>query len=213
MILALSSEVAPQLSLLELSAACMRRGVPALQLVEGHAHGVRLDDTAALRDAWRTSAESGVRIVAFETDDASNYDPAVAATACTQLGATLRSRKEVSDIWAAEFQRRGGRLLRAVETNAAEANVADAISVHWGSLTTADSLIVLRGSGPEAFNHEGQGIGSLLASLAVRGYRGMLSLAPSSPATLSLWRTWLNHRKASAGCGSKQSSHELVQLR
>ena len=72
-------------------------------------------------------------------------------------------------------------------------------------------LIVLRGAGPEAAQHEGRGIGALMTRLTLAGYAGILTLAPSGPAVLPVWRAWLQHGK-NWGCGSKTADPSLVQL-
>jgi hypothetical protein len=72
-------------------------------------------------------------------------------------------------------------------------------------------LIILRGAGPEAAQHEGRGIGALMTRLTLAGYQGILTLAPSSSAVLPVWRTWLEHGRK-WGCGSKTADSALVQL-
>jgi sugar phosphate isomerase/epimerase len=71
--------------------------------------------------------------------------------------------------------------------------------------------IRLLGGGPESPQHEGRGIGALMARLTLAGYRGSIALAPSTPAYHVLWRTWLG-RRGGWGCGSKTSDPTLVQL-
>ncbi|HEX7117948.1 MAG TPA: hypothetical protein VF212_04135 [Longimicrobiales bacterium] len=64
--LALSTEAAPDLALADLVAACVRRGLAALELVEGHAHGVSPTLPAeALERVRRRLPADGPRIAAF----------------------------------------------------------------------------------------------------------------------------------------------------
>src|SRR5690606_15891059 len=71
--------------------------------------------------------------------------------------------------------------------------------------------IRLLGGGPEAVQHEGRGIGALMARLALSGYDGPLALAPSTARYRTAWSAWLG-RGGGWGCGSKASDPSLVQL-
>ena len=156
MLVALSSHAAPRASLQELIDGCARRGLFALHLVPGHAHGIEAD--AAPQEI------AGIRVV-------------TASTNCIEVNAA------VEDVDAAVRTRLDGSV----------------------------DLIVLRGAGPEAAQHEGRGIGALMTRLTLSGYRGVLSLAPSSNAVLPVWRTWLQQGRK-WGCGSKTADESLVQL-
>lgn len=61
----------------------------------------------------------------------------------------------------------------------------------------------LRGAGPEAEAGlpESEGTGTLLARLALNGYDGTVSLAPSNQARLEMWEDWLLSRRG-WGCGT-----------
>ena len=71
--------------------------------------------------------------------------------------------------------------------------------------------IRLHGGGPESQAQTGQGVGGLLAALALRRYAGPLVLTPSVPNYRYVWSAWLG-RAGGWGCGSKQSDATLVTL-
>jgi sugar phosphate isomerase/epimerase len=71
--------------------------------------------------------------------------------------------------------------------------------------------IRLHGGGPESQAQTGQGVGALLATLALRRYAGPLVLTPSTPSYRYVWSAWLG-RAGGWGCGSKQSDETLVTL-
>lgn len=68
----------------------------------------------------------------------------------------------------------------------------------------------IRGGGPESALQEGQGIGPLMAQLAITGYDGPLVVAPSSSRYRVAWSTWLG-RRGGWGCGSK-ADRSMVSL-
>lgn len=76
---------------------------------------------------------------------------------------------------------------------------------------TALRHIRLRGGGPEAAAQEGLGIGALMARLALAGYDGDISVAPSTDRYRVAWSTWLG-RGGGWGCGSKAADDSLVLL-
>jgi hypothetical protein len=99
---------------------------------------------------------------------------------------------------------------RSAVLDASKSNVDDAAASLFTEYPVVDH-ITLRGGGPEAAQFEGRGIGALMARLALMNYQGVLALAPSSPAVLPVWRTWLT-RGRNWGCGSKTADPSLVQL-
>jgi hypothetical protein len=192
MITALSSAVAPRATLQELADGCARRGITALHLVQGHAHGVRFCASSdELLAAAHVLNATGVRIAVMEIDCLSEHEAERAAEVCALFGAKLMTA-----------------CTSCMVVNAAEHNVDEAAR---GRLGDAVDLIVLQGAGPEAAQHEGRGIGSLMTRLTLSGYQGILTLAPSSAAVLPVWRTWLQHGR-NWGCGSKTADPSLVQL-
>lgn len=192
MIIALSSHAAPRATLQELVEGCARRGLAALHLVQGHAHGVRFCASSdELVAAAHTLNAAGVRIAVMEIDCLSEHEAERAAEVCALFGARLMTA-----------------CTSCIDVNAADQNVDEAAH---GRLDGSIDLIVLRGAGPEAAQHEGRGIGSLMTRLTLSGYQGILTLAPSSAAVLPVWRTWLQHGR-NWGCGSKTADPSLVQL-
>ncbi len=76
------------------------------------------------------------------------------------------------------------------------------------ALTTATLAHVrLLGSGPEGHAHEG--LGTLMAHLALGGFAGTISLAPSPGANLDDWAGWLSEKRG-WGCGSAAQPRVLV---
>ena len=210
MTLALSSEAAPGASLGELANACARRGVSALHLVAGHAHGITLDMSAAATAAARARlVEHDVRVSTLEITDIDGVAPEDAASTCAQLDAALIATSAIPVAWRSAFERGGGKLVQQAELNPIAGNVASA----WCELADARIMhILLRGAGPEAARYEGRGIGTLMAPLSLSAWSGVLTIAPTSAAVLPVWNVWL-WRGKSWGCGSKTADSTLLQLR
>lgn len=187
--IALSSAAAPHDSLNELIEGCMRRGLHALHLVAGHAHGLTPDcDTVFLDGVREITRDSGVTIVSYEVAETSLLTGAQCVAA--RLGAQL--------------------VTNAVVLDASAGNVADAARAFFRRQPGLRHL-TLRGGGPEAAQFEGRGIGTLMAQLALMQFNGVLALAPSSNAVLPVWRTWLRQGR-NWGCGSKTSDASLIQM-
>ncbi len=88
--LALSSAAAPTLPAGELFAACARRGIAGIELVQGHAHGVGLGSSdAEVRRTVAAAAAAGVRIVAFRTTGDAAAASIEAARLSRRLGAPI----------------------------------------------------------------------------------------------------------------------------
>lgn len=191
MIIALSSHAAPAASLGELIEGCSRRGITALHLVQGHGHGVLEASPRELRVIRQALGVAGVHIAAIQLDAAGDNDAGHAEEVRALLSARLVTAGPC-----------------CIEVNAAVHDVEEAARAHFGSPL---DLIVLRGAGPEAAQHEGRGIGALMARLALNEFSGILSLAPSGQAVLPVWRAWLQHGRQ-WGCGSKTADPSLVQL-
>ena len=86
--LSLSSAAAPDATLPELLAACARRGLAALELVEGHAHGIAIGIDAARARAVQTEArDAGVTICGLFLESVDSGDLDTAA----RLAATLQA--------------------------------------------------------------------------------------------------------------------------
>lgn len=85
--LGLSSAAAPDLALAELVAAGARRGLSALELVAGDAHGVSTHLAAdALRSVRTAAREGGVEVVAFRASGALEIRSAAAVRLSAELG-------------------------------------------------------------------------------------------------------------------------------
>ncbi|HEX6560361.1 MAG TPA: hypothetical protein VF021_12885 [Longimicrobiales bacterium] len=198
MIVALSSEAVPHATHDDLVEGAARRGLTALHLV--------FENAGALASV---SARSDVSIVGISVKSIEGLAPEAAADAALRLHAPFVV-PAIGASWRRAFERRGAALIGDYEMNAARENVAAAFAT---VLATGAHVqhITLRGGGPEAVHHEGCGIGSLMARLAVSAYQGALVLAPSSRAALPLWRAWLQQGR-NWGCGSKQQDPSLVQL-
>jgi hypothetical protein len=72
-------------------------------------------------------------------------------------------------------------------------------------------LVRLHGGGPEGAAQIGQGIGSLMAALALRRYGYPLVLTPSRPDFHGVWTRWLTY-PGSWGCGGSGSQIGLTAL-
>ncbi len=112
--LTLSTEAAPDLALGELLEACARRGIAALELVEGHAHGVSPESNAEVLAHVRGEVASvGGRIAAFRVDSVeratSPATAALGAALCTSIVAPASADAVDDEIF-----------LRAAELYAAE---------------------------------------------------------------------------------------------
>lgn len=215
MIVALSTAAAPRNDLKTIVEGCARRGLAGVHLVAGHAHGITLATPAHVAERARAVAQAaGVRIVAIETETLAGISPETAAQLCGLFGAVLVTRcvSAVRDLenWRQVFGAANVPLIQTVDLDASHENVAEVARSYLES-GAQPSHFTLRGAGPEAAQHEGRGIGTFMARLAVMNYQGVLALAPSSHAVRPVWNAWLQHGK-SWGCGSKTADHSLVQL-
>ncbi len=230
--LGLSSAAAPDLSLEELLEACGRRGLAALELCNGDAHGIEPLAVGRAGEAARHAAAAGVPIAGYRAGG----DPggAVLATLSRALDAPVlldgpagvAGRVER----AAEITRLGGSAAVVVGGRAAAEDgalvAARGIEVAWDADPAAGPvgeqagalldragprlvLIRLAGGGPEALGQAGQGIGELMGRLALSGYDGAVVLAPTSSRYRVAWQTWLG-RGGGWGCGSKAAALPLV---
>lgn len=213
MIVALSTDAAPRASLDELVDGCRRRGLSALHVVAGHAHGLPERSTdAELVELHAQLGAADVKLASYEVRCAETAALDTALRICAPFQATLVLPHDVPELlaqWQPACERAGVVIVHALDINAADGNVAAAAAARL--LGGAPQHITLRGGGPEAAQHEGRGVGTLMAQLALRGYQGVLALAPSHTAVLPVWRAWLQHGKH-WGCGSKRADAALVQL-
>lgn len=88
--LSLSSATAPDAALADLFAACVRRGLTGLELVEGHGHGVSTDVEASRAEAVHAAArEVGIRICALYREGLERAELERTARMVAALGAPL----------------------------------------------------------------------------------------------------------------------------
>lgn len=229
--LGLSSAAAPDAGLDELLAACARRGLTALELRDEDLHGVAgRKDGVGGADAARRAAAAGVVISGFRSGsgDADLRLARIAREAGAPVlvggGETLGARIDRAAALAAVDSASavvvdgvgGGEDIRSIAEGGFQ--VAWEARVDEGGLggaaerilrEAADRLCHVRliGGGPETPLGEGRGVGELMASLALCGYRGTVILSPSSPRYRIAWQTWLG-RRGGWGCGSKAGGED-----
>lgn len=233
--LSLCSSAAPDATLSGLVEACARRGLAALELREGDAHGLNpeYEDLAAAVAGARAETPS-LPIVAYRTSEPGHdlwlarLSEALGVPLLLDGSTTVRARLER----AAGIAEIGGCVAIVVRgedylSDAREAAGAD-VDLAWDADPTqarmGDRLarlldgfgerlghIRLLGGGPEAALHEGAGIGEVMGRLALSGYAGTVALAPSSARYRVAWQTWLG-RRGGWGCGSRTADPSLVQL-
>lgn len=252
--LALSSAAAPAAPLGELLEAAARRGLGAIELVEGHGHALdpALLGTDDAVDAARRARAAGIAIAAFRLADAapgSAREADSARDASSARNADLRCLIAFAraldapilvplpdDAGALSVLRGEGlRAMAVLRSDTGRPGLIQALDrldpavpVAWEADPSAGQLaergsallaragdrlghIVLRGGGPEATEQEGRGVGSLMTRLAVAGYGGTVSLAPSSERYRVIWDAWLG-RRGGWGCGSRSEDRSLVTL-
>ncbi|MEX0891749.1 MAG: hypothetical protein WEB88_06215 [Gemmatimonadota bacterium] len=233
--LGLSSAAAPDAGLDELLAICARRGLAALDLCVGDAHGVEgpmygLSGAAAAERA----RGAGVLVSAFrsggEGQDLRAAPVAAAAGAPVLVGGGPSMAARVRRAHAVAARGAGAAVVLDGEVSTADLEVALTadlelawdVDVPGGSVGGAAERIMriaggrlrhirILGGGPEASMQEGQGVGELMSRLALAGYDGTVILAPSSSRYRVAWQHWLG-RRGGWGCGSKSADPSLVSL-
>jgi hypothetical protein len=239
--LGLSSAAAPDLPLADLLEGCRRRGLNALELVLGDAHGLDPEaGPARLEEGRREVEAAGVRLVALACPS-----PGIApARTAVRLAARLElpvllpaaelAAEELGELAAGA----GGsarlllghgtdpaaveRLCRLVErlpdgtaalaweVDPAEDDPA-AVPAVLAAAGPHLAYVRFRGGGPESAGQSGQGVGVLMARLALSRYQGPLVLTPTTSRYRYAWSAWLG-RAGGWGCGSKQADPSLVTL-
>jgi hypothetical protein len=233
--LGLSSTAAPDASLDELIAICVRRGFAALELEEHDAHGVSgAPDGIGGEDVQKRAHAAGIAITGFRSATAGE-DLALARLA-------LSTGAPVLVDGGCCISSRGGRAagLSAVGVDVVvtlpgvvppdvleraatcDCNLAWDVDPTVGDVGAIGSRLLAQlgnrlrhirilGGGPENVAHEGRGLGELMGLLAIAGYTGTVILAPSSTRYRMAWQSWLG-RRGGSGCGSKQEDPSLVHL-
>jgi hypothetical protein len=225
--LTLSSAAAPDADLEELAAACARRGLAAIELCAGDAHGMDVEHGALDRiAAVSRAAAAGIGISAYRTGAYHETDRLIRMSAA--LGVPILLDPAAGTLTdciraAARLRRAGAQVAIVVRGAAAVRDAADVAAAELGVAWDADPANVpvaqhaealmedcaaalrhvrLIGGGPEVALREGMGVGALMARLALARFDGDLVLAPSSPRYRVAWQTWLG-RRGGWGCGSK----------
>ncbi|HSJ05946.1 MAG TPA: hypothetical protein VK936_04540 [Longimicrobiales bacterium] len=194
--LGLSTEAAPDVSLDELAAACVRRGIAAVEVVEGHGHGLSVRSTdAAIDAAARTLSEAGLaeRVFRPALVAVPEWEPVAALSA--RLGARVLiplAWAAVSgrmDAAAAAFDRAGGRLLIAHPSDPAHATAArllvercapDLAALSWdadpdGAPLTLLTAPVLEAAGPQLSSIRLRGSGPEAAANEGKGIGALIA--------------------------------------
>lgn len=233
--LALCSSAAPDASLSGLFEACARRGLAALELREGDAHGLNpeCENVADVVIRGRSHAPAS-SIVGYRTSEPGHdvwlgrlskvLKAPLLLDGPTGVGSRVDRAVGISPVAGrVAIVIRGDDYLRD-----AEAAVREGLDLAWdadpGQGALGDRVarlldgfaerlrhIRLLGGGPEASLHEGEGIGEVMGRLALSGYAGTVALAPGSARYRVAWQTWLG-RRGGWGCGSRTADPSLVQL-
>lgn len=232
--LGLSSEAAPDASLGDPIRFAQRRGLAALELRDGDAHGIA-PGASALGSAAGAQAvrAAGLALSGFRTGRLEDEyrlarlsealgAPVLLAGPVPLAARVARARKirdaggEVAVVLHGDSVVSDGIVCRAA--GATLAWEADPRHGSVGMMAApllerfADILrhIRLIGGGPEAALQDGSGIGDLMHRLALVAYAGTLILAPSTPRYSVAWQHWLGRR--GRGCGSSGTASSLVPV-
>lgn len=230
--LGLSSAAAPEASLAQLVEVCERRGLRALELVDGHGHGIAARN-AVLPDCDGL-ANGAVEISAYRVG--ADTDPRLLADLSHHLGAAIvlarSDRPEDHVAHAHSIVELGGRASILVSgadaASGAERLAAIDVQLCWevnpaAVPVSAESMrallrqkenlhsVRLLGGGPESSMHEGRGVDTLLRELAMAAWQGTLILAPGSTRYRVAWENWLG-RRGGWGCGSAGETKRTMPL-
>ena len=232
--LGLSSAAAPDASLAELVEACGRRGLSALELIDGDGHGISARAGAASDQVFGLGASAPVELATYRVE--CDADSRILADLSRRLRTTIvlaasdDPEDHVPD--AHSIVAYGGRaavvLGGADAARYAEHLAETGVQVCWevnpahepvhdeslqAVLRCREDLhsVRLLGGGPEASMHEGRGVNTLLRKLALSSWQGVLILAPGSTRYDVAWQHWLG-RGSGWGCGSAGATKTMVPL-
>lgn len=223
--LALSSAAAPDATLSELAAAARRRGLRALELEQGHGHGLLQQDGSAFVAARAALREQGVEVAAIRLHDLAGCElhglraaalgaalllPAAAALAAPGALVALRAAgvdavlafPDAATLLAADARLIRGGCGVSCDVLPARDNLltaAPALVKRWG---VSLRHLRLHGGGPEAVSQAGLGVDVLMRELALGSFHGSLALAPSAHRFRVVWSAWLG-RRGGWGCGGE----------
>lgn len=232
--LGLCSGALPEAPLEGLLEAVVRRGLSALELRAGDAHGIEPARPLLAAGALDRIRMRGVELSAYR--DRGGGSPLRLARVAELLDvpilvdgpAGLSSRLAR----AGRVAGHGARVavvVRGVAAVPAGREVARrGFDVAWDiqpddlapDRTVAELLdgtalrlrhIRLHGGGPESALQEGRGIGAMAGRLALAGYDGSVTLTPASRSHRVAWEAWLG-RRGGWGCGGTSGPGELVSL-
>lgn len=232
--LGLSSAAAPDATVHELIDMCAARGLHALELRAGDAHGIAPGAASSLElaTAVASAAAAGVRLAGIRSEAVDTPEELAHLSRALDAPVTVTSGDLAQRIeGAAAIDDAGGRVLVVVRGNADHWHsdiVAAGFDYAWdidatctrgasdaamllGSSGPGLRYIRMIGGGPETPMQEGRGIGSLMGTLALAGFTGPVILAPSSTRYHVAWSSWLG-RRGGWGCGSKSAAADLVSL-
>lgn len=198
--LILSSEALPGAPPADLMQAVARRALAGLELgaAEGAGDSARWEGVAV---PWLRLGEMPVTAALVESAQRLGAGLLVAAPVeavpvdvpVAFLHGSDPAHTAQAVAWA---QAQGARTAWEVAPGALDAAAAAAtLQQTWPTLVH----VRLVGAGPE--NEENEGLGSLLTRLALDGYAGTITLAPSPGADRARWATWLFQTRG-WGCGS-----------
>ncbi|MEZ4411363.1 MAG: hypothetical protein R2910_00070 [Gemmatimonadales bacterium] len=234
--LGLSSEAAPDAPLNDLILFAQRRGLAALELREGDAHGVAPDTSApGAVMAAELVRTAGLTLTGYRThqleDERRLARLSEALDAPVLLAGPVPLAVRVAR--AERIRQDGGQvaiLLRGesavwdgIVCHAAGVALAWEADPQFGPLgAMAEPLlerfgnalghIRLIGGGPETASQDGAGVGDLMRRLALASYSGTVTLTPSAPRYGVAWQHWLG-RRGGWGCGSSGTASSPVPLR
>jgi uncharacterized protein (DUF2249 family) len=202
-----------------LSALARQRGFDGIELTESDLDHGPVRGAASAGPVVAVYVESPAAVASGSTARAAGAlealvvaaRGAVSPDAIAELDALYRRASARLCVTHGTDVEEAARLVEAIERAAASCvfaawevrptreNLGDAPAV---LLVTGGALryIRMRGGGPELADQEGSGIGGLMASVALSGYDGTVTLAPTTPDRAPAWEKWLGG-KAKHGCG------------
>jgi len=232
--LGLCSGAAPEASFDGLLEAARRRGLSALELREGDAHGVSPGNLGDAEAAAVRADRYGIGITGYRV--AAHTDTSRLVRMATALGARLlfdgsadASQRIACATQAAAEGAEVAMVVRGAGALGEARLVMEAgLDLAWDAMpdsepvgTIAGALLAacgarlkevrLHGGGPEAQRQEGRGVGEMSGRLALAGYKGTFILTPTTRRYRVAWEGWLG-RRGGWGCGSKSAEPGLVGL-
>jgi hypothetical protein len=226
--LGISSAAVSELSLEELTEACVRRGLETIEIVLGQRHrevdqeglprgaagiaGLLWEDREGkgIGDALKLAAAAGVPLVVPASElvlgALRESEPSIARLLLLHESHSAPVDSLLDLIEELNTGDRNVELGWQVDPRVDDPARVESFLSHAGERVR---YVRLLGGGPEALEQTGQGIGNLIGRLALLRFDGPLILTPSGPARLRAWAHWLG-RRAGWGCGSKLGDPSLL---